>query len=175
MIKGDGREEPFPCDGTLPHCAREHDGSVVVQGPSAINMAAPLVCDMETRECLSDLCALVDQCNEHGTCVSSVGIFTCSRGYSGDRCETHTCCSNPGTCCGCNGDNCCGPCCIAGGCCGGLSNTALCQHNGADGVMPIGLAGMRRVIGPADDVPSPRVVRVVLVVVKGNILHTRNS
>ena len=55
LIKADGSGDPFPCDGTLPDCVGEHDGSVVVEGPSAVNMAAPLVCDVETGEYLSDL------------------------------------------------------------------------------------------------------------------------
>eukprot|EP01050_Picozoa_sp_SAG11_P013572 SAG11_NODE_1595_length_4611_cov_7.390957_2_plen_152_part_00 len=92
LIKADGSTDPFSCDGTLPDCVGEHDGSVVLEGPSAINMAAPLVCDVETRECLSDLCFLVD-CGAEGTCVSPHGTCTCSNGYTGDRCETHTCCS----------------------------------------------------------------------------------
>ena len=39
---------PFPCDGTLPHCAGEHHGLVVVLGPSTIHMAVPLVCNAGT-------------------------------------------------------------------------------------------------------------------------------
>eukprot|EP01051_Picozoa_sp_SAG22_P006914 SAG22_NODE_468_length_10147_cov_77.238654_8_plen_407_part_00 len=54
LISADGIVDPFPCDGTLPDCSGEHDGSVVVHGPSAINMAAPLVCDVETGECLAE-------------------------------------------------------------------------------------------------------------------------
>eukprot|EP01046_Picozoa_sp_COSAG06_P106278 COSAG06_NODE_52547_length_305_cov_0.601942_1_plen_81_part_01 len=49
LIKADGSADPFPCDGTLPDCAGEHDGSVVVEGPSAINMAAPLAFALATR------------------------------------------------------------------------------------------------------------------------------
>eukprot|EP01050_Picozoa_sp_SAG11_P003025 SAG11_NODE_162_length_13962_cov_19.035562_14_plen_1172_part_01 len=30
LIKADGSVDPFPCDGTLPDCVGEHDGSVVV-------------------------------------------------------------------------------------------------------------------------------------------------
>ena len=51
LVGADGSADPFPCDGTLPDCAGAHDGSVVVDGPSAINMAAPLVCDAETGAC----------------------------------------------------------------------------------------------------------------------------
>eukprot|EP01052_Picozoa_sp_SAG31_P055605 SAG31_NODE_15447_length_754_cov_1.497710_1_plen_33_part_01 len=29
-----------------PTCVGEHDGSVVVEGPLVVNMAAPLVCDV---------------------------------------------------------------------------------------------------------------------------------
>ena len=92
LIKADGSADPFPCDGTLPDCVGEHDGSVVVEGPSAVNMAAPLVCDVETGECLSDLCFVVD-CGVGGTCVSPHGTCTCSLGYSGDHCEIHQCCA----------------------------------------------------------------------------------
>ena len=88
LNKADGSVDPFPCDGTLPDCVGEHDGSVVVEGPSAVNMAAPLVCDVETGECLSDLCFVVD-CGVGGTCVSPHGTCTCNNGYSGDRCEVH--------------------------------------------------------------------------------------
>ena len=56
LIKGDGSVDPFPCDGTLPDCAGEHDGSVVVEGLAAINMVAPLVCDVGTGECLALPC-----------------------------------------------------------------------------------------------------------------------
>eukprot|EP01051_Picozoa_sp_SAG22_P006521 SAG22_NODE_430_length_10586_cov_6.817202_4_plen_1059_part_00 len=55
LVGADGSAHPFPCDGTLPDCAGEHAGSVVVEGPSVINMAVPLVCDVETGECLSNL------------------------------------------------------------------------------------------------------------------------
>jgi hypothetical protein len=48
----DGSADPLPCTGVPPDCDGEH-GSVVVEGPSAINMAAPLVCDVETGDCLS--------------------------------------------------------------------------------------------------------------------------
>eukprot|EP01052_Picozoa_sp_SAG31_P022010 SAG31_NODE_1731_length_7420_cov_12.646914_2_plen_254_part_00 len=93
LIKVDGSVDPFPCDGTLPDCVGEHDGSVVVEGPSAVNMAAPLVCDVETGECLSDLCFVVD-CGDHGTCVSPHGTCTCSQNYFGDLCDTYKpCCA----------------------------------------------------------------------------------
>eukprot|EP01052_Picozoa_sp_SAG31_P002201 SAG31_NODE_75_length_27561_cov_28.859333_5_plen_1170_part_00 len=59
LIKADGSADPFPCDGTLPNCTGAHAGSVLVEGPSAINMAAPLVCDVETGECLSMPAALL--------------------------------------------------------------------------------------------------------------------
>ena len=59
LIKADGSADPFPCDGMLPDCAGGHDGSVVVKGPSAINMAAPLVCDVETGKCLAMPAALL--------------------------------------------------------------------------------------------------------------------
>jgi hypothetical protein len=77
LVKVAGSADPFPCTGVLPDCAGEHAGSVVVEGPSAINMAAPLVCDAETGECVSDLCFVVD-CGEHGTCVSPLGTCMCA-------------------------------------------------------------------------------------------------
>ena len=91
LVGADGSANPFPCDGTLPDCVGEYDGLVVVEGPLAVNMAAPLVCDVETGECLSDLCFVVD-CGVGGICVSPHETCTCSNGYSGDRCEVHTCC-----------------------------------------------------------------------------------
>jgi hypothetical protein len=43
-VDADGSSDPFPCDGTLPDCVGSvHVGSVAVEGPSAVNMAAPLV------------------------------------------------------------------------------------------------------------------------------------
>ena len=48
LVGADGSSDPFPCDGALPNCAGTHDGAVDVEGPSAINMAAPLVCDATT-------------------------------------------------------------------------------------------------------------------------------
>eukprot|EP01052_Picozoa_sp_SAG31_P009570 SAG31_NODE_505_length_14757_cov_20.172943_15_plen_1119_part_00 len=131
LVGADGTADPFPCDGTLPDCAGEHDGSVVVEGPSAVNMAAPLVCDMETGDCLSDLCFVVD-CGVGGTCVSPHGTCTCSNGYSGDRCEVHTCCG--GCCSGCD---CCygagyGRCGLYGGecgCCYGDGGYGWCDAN----------------------------------------------
>ena len=87
----DGSSNPFPCDGTLPDCAGAHAGSVVVEGMVAVTLSSPLVCDVETGECLSDLCFVVD-CGVGGTCVSPHGTCTCSLGYSGDQCEIHQCC-----------------------------------------------------------------------------------
>ena len=59
LVKADGSADPFPCSGTLPDCTGEHDGSVVVEGPAAVNTAAPLVCDVETGECLAIICGVV--------------------------------------------------------------------------------------------------------------------
>eukprot|EP01050_Picozoa_sp_SAG11_P008655 SAG11_NODE_773_length_7236_cov_4.526412_1_plen_695_part_00 len=65
LIKVDGSADPFPCDGTLPNCAGEHDGSVVVEGRATITLASPLVCNVETGECLADVClARGDVCTE---------------------------------------------------------------------------------------------------------------
>eukprot|EP01052_Picozoa_sp_SAG31_P015756 SAG31_NODE_1021_length_10327_cov_17.940653_2_plen_610_part_00 len=103
LIHADGSADPFPCDGTLPDCANEHGGPVSVIGPSVLGMVAPLVCDVETGECQSDLClvvGLVTDCGVGGTCISP-GTCTCNKGYSGDRCETHTCCGYPQPLCPC--------------------------------------------------------------------------
>eukprot|EP01047_Picozoa_sp_COSAG01_P084034 COSAG01_NODE_17864_length_1118_cov_1.886163_1_plen_57_part_10 len=43
----------------LPHCAGAHAGAVTVDGPAAITMASPLVCDSQTGACLSMPPALV--------------------------------------------------------------------------------------------------------------------
>eukprot|EP01051_Picozoa_sp_SAG22_P017561 SAG22_NODE_2739_length_2261_cov_1.708603_2_plen_346_part_00 len=71
----------FPCDGTLPNCAGAHAGAVVVEGPSTVTLASPLVCDVETGECLADVClARGDLCAETGprwaagTCVDAVCV-----------------------------------------------------------------------------------------------------
>merc|ERR1711871_1486069 len=88
LVRVDGGTDPFPCDGPLPNCG-EHDGSVVVDGPLAINMLyGPLVCDVETGECQSmyrDLCLTAGavDCGVGGTCVSP-GSCVCKKGYSGD-------------------------------------------------------------------------------------------
>jgi hypothetical protein len=107
MIAVDGSSDPFPCDGTLPTCTGAHAGSVTVAGPTVITLVSPLVCDTGTGECLSDLCFVVD-CGVGGTCVSPHGTCTCSNGYSGARCETHTCCSAYYGGCGTNDFQCCG-------------------------------------------------------------------
>eukprot|EP01050_Picozoa_sp_SAG11_P004928 SAG11_NODE_328_length_10690_cov_25.464357_5_plen_536_part_00 len=57
------------------------------------------VCDAEERDCTQDLCTIVD-CGGGGTCVSPQGTCACRTqhdGYSGDRCETHICCSDAGS------------------------------------------------------------------------------
>jgi hypothetical protein len=56
LVHADGGADPFPCDGTLPTCVGAHAGVVVVDGPSAVNMAAPLVCDVQTGACSSVTC-----------------------------------------------------------------------------------------------------------------------
>eukprot|EP01051_Picozoa_sp_SAG22_P009903 SAG22_NODE_858_length_6831_cov_25.965538_7_plen_1155_part_01 len=86
LVGADGSADPFPCDGTWPVCAEEHDGPVVVQGLAAITMAAPLVCDAETGECLSDQCFVVD-CGVGGTCVSPLG--TCTLPCCSSECTQH--------------------------------------------------------------------------------------
>ena len=56
LIAADGSSDPFPCNGTLPECAGAHDGLALVNGPAAITLASPLVCDAGTGECAADLC-----------------------------------------------------------------------------------------------------------------------
>ena len=56
LVGADGSADPFPCDGTLPDCAGGHAGSVVVEGMATVTLASPLVCDVETGECLADVC-----------------------------------------------------------------------------------------------------------------------
>jgi hypothetical protein len=53
LVEAGGSADPCLRDETLPNCSGEHDGLVVVEGPSAINTAAPLVCDVQTGECLA--------------------------------------------------------------------------------------------------------------------------
>jgi len=88
LVGVDGSSAPFPCDGTLPDCAGAHVGSVDVAGPVAVTLASPLVCDVGTGECLSDMCFVVD-CGDRGTCVSPLG--TC------DWCDPNPC-LHSGTC-----------------------------------------------------------------------------
>eukprot|EP01052_Picozoa_sp_SAG31_P022664 SAG31_NODE_1814_length_7210_cov_12.878920_3_plen_1696_part_00 len=96
LVGADRSTDSFPCDGTLPDCVGEHAGSVVVEGPSVINMMAPLVCDVGTGVCLSDMCFVVD-CGAHADCVSPHGTCDCRNGYSGGRCDIRgECCSRFG-------------------------------------------------------------------------------
>jgi hypothetical protein len=55
LVRADGHSDPFPCDGTLPHCTGAHTGLVRVNGPAAVTMASPLVCDVTTGTCLCDI------------------------------------------------------------------------------------------------------------------------
>lgn len=95
LVHADGRADPFPCNGTLPTCVELHAGPVEVVGPAVITLASPLVCDVLTGQCLSDLCiAFAVDCGAHGSC--SGGTCTCVDGYSGDVCEVAPlpCCSS---------------------------------------------------------------------------------
>ncbi|MDA8639361.1 hypothetical protein N9L31_00160 [bacterium] len=59
-------------------------------------MATGQVCDADGTNCVEDLCSVVS-CGVGGGCTSRVGACECRTqhdGYSGDRCETHTCCSS---------------------------------------------------------------------------------
>jgi hypothetical protein len=95
LVHADGRADPFPCNGTLPACVEVHAGPVEVVGPAVVTLASPLVCDVLTGQCLSDLCiAFAVDCGAHGSC--SGGACTCVDGYSGDVCEVAPlpCCSS---------------------------------------------------------------------------------
>jgi hypothetical protein len=95
LVHADGRADPFPCNGTLPTCVELHAGPVEVIGPAVITLASPLVCDVLTGQCLSDLCiAFAVDCGAHGSC--SGGTCICVDGYSGDVCEVAPlpCCSS---------------------------------------------------------------------------------
>eukprot|EP01052_Picozoa_sp_SAG31_P014583 SAG31_NODE_911_length_11071_cov_16.862195_7_plen_907_part_00 len=92
LIQVDGSADPLPCDGTLPRCVGEHEGSVTVEGPSVINMAAPLVCDVGTRVCLSDPCAarFGVACANGGRCDYGTATCVCPGSacdWVGDTCE----------------------------------------------------------------------------------------
>ena len=87
LVGVDGSSDPFPCVGTLLDCVGVHQGLVEVEGPVAITLASPLVCDIGTGVCLVDLCVLMDYCNRQGACASSEGVCTCNAGYTGASCE----------------------------------------------------------------------------------------
>eukprot|EP01051_Picozoa_sp_SAG22_P001636 SAG22_NODE_66_length_22936_cov_626.714279_21_plen_256_part_00 len=75
----------------LPDCVGEHDGSVVVEGPSAVTLASPLVCDVETGECLADVClARGDICAEDGPVVNSMRAC-----HAGSTCIDAECVCSP--------------------------------------------------------------------------------
>eukprot|EP01052_Picozoa_sp_SAG31_P008375 SAG31_NODE_422_length_15859_cov_5.161865_3_plen_463_part_00 len=95
LERAEGTSDPMPCDGALLDCVAPHAGAVELAGVAVVRSDLPLICDAETGECIngSDMCFVVD-CGVGGTCVSPHGTCTCSIGYSGDRCETHTCCSS---------------------------------------------------------------------------------
>eukprot|EP01051_Picozoa_sp_SAG22_P001959 SAG22_NODE_83_length_21704_cov_58.556584_2_plen_187_part_00 len=63
---------------------------VTKSGETAIGQ----VCDAGDTNCDDDLCTIVD-CGVGGSCTSLAGACECRTqhdGYSGDRCETQTCC-----------------------------------------------------------------------------------
>eukprot|EP01046_Picozoa_sp_COSAG06_P002765 COSAG06_NODE_101_length_24097_cov_15.305150_4_plen_1590_part_00 len=81
LVSADGSSDPFPCDGTLPDCVREHGGLVEVAGPAAITLASPLVCDVVTGECLADAClARGAVCAEEGPHMLWDSGSTCTDG-----------------------------------------------------------------------------------------------
>eukprot|EP01051_Picozoa_sp_SAG22_P013939 SAG22_NODE_1623_length_3962_cov_20.394253_7_plen_149_part_00 len=54
------------------------------------------VCDADGTNCVEDLCTVVD-CGVGGSCTSLAGTCECQiehGGYSGERCEIHTCCGS---------------------------------------------------------------------------------
>ena len=97
LVGMDGSADPLPCNGVLPECAGEHDGSVVVEGMAAATLASPLVCDVATGECLADVClGRGDVCAEDGpawiagsTCVDAVCVCTSTDGLASEssRCS----------------------------------------------------------------------------------------
>ena len=92
LVHADGSADEFPCDGNGGACVSTHAGPVLLDGPAEITVAVPLICTVGTGHCLADRCFAVN-C-DRGTCVSLAGTCTCPRGgYSGERCEIHTCCS----------------------------------------------------------------------------------
>jgi hypothetical protein len=88
LVEANGSANPLPCIGTLLDCAGVHDGSVVVEGPSAVTLASPLVCDVETGDCLADVClARGDVCAEAGpggwapgNCIDAVCVCSVTGG-----------------------------------------------------------------------------------------------
>jgi hypothetical protein len=85
LANADDSTDQFPCDGslavdvTLLTCDGPHTGLVVVDVSSVIStVVQPLVCDAATGHSLSDLCAIPDRCNGHGTCASPLGACTCA-------------------------------------------------------------------------------------------------
>eukprot|EP01047_Picozoa_sp_COSAG01_P004383 COSAG01_NODE_144_length_24108_cov_11.490441_32_plen_430_part_00 len=93
LVRADGHTDPFPCDGTLPRCAGAHAGSVEVGGPTAVTMAAPLVCDAASGRCLADLCVAdhVSCGASVNTCVPTTGTCRCAALWSGARCDIGHC------------------------------------------------------------------------------------
>jgi hypothetical protein len=83
LVGADGGSHPFPCDGTLPDCAGEHDGWVVVEGPAAVTLASPLVCGVVTGECKTVTCpALAFDAGSvvatNGGAYTSTATYTCA-------------------------------------------------------------------------------------------------
>jgi hypothetical protein len=93
LVRADGHTDPFPCDGTLPRCAGAHAGPVEVGGPTAVTMAAPLVCDAASGRCLADLCVAnhVSCGASVNTCVPTTGTCRCAALWSGARCDIGHC------------------------------------------------------------------------------------
>eukprot|EP01052_Picozoa_sp_SAG31_P022981 SAG31_NODE_1859_length_7052_cov_4.965051_1_plen_1196_part_00 len=94
LVAADNSTSPMPCDGTGAMCDAPHVGTVEVVRPTKMRKGVPLVCDVDSAQCVGDMCAVVD-CGVGGSCVSPLGTCACRsqrEGYSGGRCETHTCC-----------------------------------------------------------------------------------
>ena len=107
LVGSGGRHISVPCNGAYPTCAGAHVGPVTFEGPSIITNVAPLVCDVHTGQCLSDLCQTGVNCGAHGHCTSPYGTCACTGNWIGERCQTHDD-GATGPCCGSDKNGCSG-------------------------------------------------------------------
>ena len=91
LVGADGSSVPFPCDGMSDTCRGVHDGPVVVDGPVVIGLAAPLVCDAISGQCLGS-----------GGSLCSAGFPAPKCGYKSENGQdvetTKDCSSHPAKC-----------------------------------------------------------------------------